>query len=183
MKTYQQAQQQAPAELGIAHMNALSEAMERLKQEHAELKLVLQEMEKQAVHIEASSDKQLSLQSLLHLRLWTLAFREELERHSNWEEEELFPFLNIYFNSNQVTSMAISICSIEKEHELAEQHIQSFLRAVHMLKANPEAISLDQAAAFLVHACRILQEHLVKEEEIFFPVAERILMDLDCLYS
>jgi hemerythrin-like domain-containing protein len=181
MERYQQPQTQA--EFGIAHMTALSEALERLKQEHGELKLVLQEMEKQAIQVETSTDKQGSLQSLLHLRLWTLAFREELERHSNWEEKELFPFLNAYFNSNMSPSMVPSFWTIEKDHELADEYMQSFLRAVHMLKANPAAMSINQAAAYLVHACRILQEHLAKEEELVFPLTEQVLSDMDCLFS
>ncbi|NHN33623.1 hemerythrin domain-containing protein [Paenibacillus agricola] len=181
MKRYQQPQ--VEAEFGVAHMTALSEALERLKQEHGELKLVLQEMEKQATQVELSNDKLGSMQSLLHLRLWTLAFREELERHSNWEEAELFPFLNAYFNSNMAPTMIPSFWTIEKDHELADEYMQSFLRAVHKLKANPEAMSLNQAAAYLVQACRILQEHFVKEEELVFPLTEQVLTDIDCLFS
>jgi hemerythrin-like domain-containing protein len=176
-------QHPSQSELGNAHMTALSEALERLKQEHGELKLVLQDMENQAKQVELLPDKAGAMQSLLHLRLWTLAFREELERHSSWEEKELFPFLAAYFHRELSPSMIPSFWSIEKDHELADEYMQSFLRAVHMLKANPEAMGLNQAAAYLVHACRILQDHLKQEEELVFPLAEQVLTDIDCLFS
>jgi hemerythrin-like domain-containing protein len=159
-------------ETGTAHVTELSESLERLRREHNELKQVLQEMETQARQVEQEPEKALSMKILLDLRLWTLAFREELERHSNWEEKELFPFLNQYFKSKKSPVMNPSFWALEKDHELADEYMQSFLRAVHALKANPEAMRLNQAAAYLVHACRILKEHLDKEELLIVPMTE-----------
>lgn len=171
--------QKPRVEMSKAPVTALSEGLERLKQEHGELKQVLLEMEKQAKQVESAPEQVGAMQSLLHLRLWALAFREELERHSNWEEQELFPFLASYIQRKMSPSILPSFWSLEKDHELADEHMQAFLRSVHWLKANRKAMSLKQAAAYLVQACHILQDHLAKEEQLVFPLAQQVLDDIN----
>ncbi|SFK77811.1 Hemerythrin HHE cation binding domain-containing protein [Paenibacillus sp. 1_12] len=171
--------QKPRVEMSKAPVTALSEGLERLKQEHGELKQVLLEMEKQAKQVESAPEHMGAMQSLLNLRLWALAFREELERHSNWEELELFPFLTSYIERKMSPSLLPSFWSLEKDHELADEHMQAFLRSVHLLKANPEAMSFKQAAAYLVQACHILQDHLAKEEQLVFPLTQQVLDDIN----
>lgn len=171
--------QKTRVEMTKAPMTAISEGLERLKQEHGELKQVLMEMEKQAKQVESAPERFGALQSLLNLRLWALAFREELERHSNWEELELFPFLTSYIERKMSPSILPSFWSLEKDHELADEHMQAFLRSVHLLKANPEAMGYNQAAAYLIQACHILQEHLTKEEQLVFPLTQQVLDDIN----
>lgn len=168
---------------GTAHITELSVLMERLKEEHIELRQVLDDMESQAVQAELEADKHRALASLLHLRLWTLAFKEELDRHSEWEERELFPFLNAYFNKSKVPTMTPSLWSLENDHELAMSYMQSFLRSVHGLKSDSDAMRMKQTAAYLTQACRMLRNHLEKEELIVYPMAEKVLTDIDSLFS
>ncbi|OXM84013.1 hemerythrin domain-containing protein [Paenibacillus rigui] len=171
------------ADSGTAHITELAVVLDRLKQEHSELMQVLTEMEEQAVQAELETDKHRALGSLLHLRLWTLAFKEELDRHSEWEEKELFPFLNAYFRHSAFPTVMASFLSLEKDHELAMNYMQSFLRSVHALKSDSDAMRMKQAAALLTHACRILRSHLEKEEQLVFPMTEKVLTDIDSLFS
>jgi len=171
------------ADPGTAHITELSVRMERLKQEHEELKQVLAEMEIQSVQAEQETDKHRALGQLLHLRLWTLAFKEELDRHSEWEEKELFPFLNTYFHRSSLPAVTPSFWSLEKEHELAMSYMQSFLRSVHALRSDADAMRMKQAAAYLSHACRMLKAHLEKEEQVVIPMTEKVLTDMDSLFS
>ncbi|NOU91766.1 hemerythrin [Paenibacillus sp. LMG 31456] len=170
-------------ESGTAHSTELSAALDRLTQEHGELMQVLLDMESQARQLEQETDMSKALPSLLHLRLWVKAFMQELERHSEWEKKELFPFLNNYFHQELSPSMIPSFWALEKDHELAEEYIQYFLRAVHEVKQESELGQLHQALAYLIHACRILKEHLAKEEQLVFPMTEQVLTDLDYLFS
>src|SRR4051794_25676713 len=110
---------QSRVESGTAHLTVLSEALDRLKQEHEELMQVLLEMEAQALELKQEEDITKAMSSLMHLKLWTAAFMEELERHSNWEEKELFPFLHDYFHKEMAPSIIPSFWMLEKDHELA----------------------------------------------------------------
>ncbi|WP_248925929.1 hemerythrin domain-containing protein [Paenibacillus hamazuiensis] len=174
---------QSLPESGAAHLTELSLSLDRLKQEHDELMQVLVELENKAKQVEQEDDTDTAIRLLLHLRLWTHAFKEELERHSNWEEKELFPFLNRYFRRQSAPSIIASFWTMEKDHELAADYLQSFLRAVHMARRDTEIERLHQTALYLIHACRILKEHLEKEERLIFPMTEEVLTDMDYLFS
>ncbi|MDF2963926.1 MAG: Hemerythrin cation binding domain protein [Paenibacillus sp.] len=164
-------------ESGTALLTELSEALERLKQEHGELMQVLVEMGQLAGQVEKHTSHNESIQTLFYLRLWTLGFMEELERHSHWEEKQLFPLLNGYFKTEHSPSGLPSFGMMEKDHELALEYMHSFLRAVHTLKSDPKAVSLSQAAACLIQACEMLKQHLMKEEKLVFPMTEQLFTD------
>ncbi|WP_179136156.1 hemerythrin domain-containing protein [Paenibacillus sp. 32352] len=171
------------ADLGTAHETELSEALDRLKREHDDLLHGLNELYAQARQVEREADHERTLPLLLQLRLRVQAFSEELERHSEWEEHELYPFLNDYFHRKHVPSIVPSLWMLEKDHELASDNLNAFLKAVHVIENNPEAMLPSQATAYLIHACRMLQEHLRQEEQIVFPMTEQILTDMDYLFS
>ncbi|MFE5323970.1 hemerythrin domain-containing protein [Paenibacillus sp. NPDC056579] len=166
-----------------AHVTELSALVDRLKEEHAELMQVLDEMEQQSVQAEQETDKSRAIGSLLHLRLWATAFQEELQKHSDWEERELYPFLNVYFHKHNKPSIVPSLWMLEKEHELAMDNMNSFFRAVHALRPDSDAMLIKRAAAYLTHSCRIMKEHLEKEQQFIFPLTDRALTDIDFLFS
>lgn len=170
-------------DLGTAHETELSEALDRLKREHDDLLRGMNELYAQARLAEREAVPKRALPLLLQLRLKVQALSEELERHSVWEEHELYPFLNDYFHRKHSPSIVPSLWMLEKDHELATDNLNSFLKAVHVIENNPEAMLPSQAAAYLIHACRILQEHLRREEQIVFPMTEQILTDMDYLFS
>ncbi|GAA4832877.1 hypothetical protein GCM10023310_07840 [Paenibacillus vulneris] len=166
-----------------AHPNGLYELVDRLKLEHAELMQVLLKMKEQSIQAEQEADKGKARGTLVHLRLWAMAFQEELDRHSKWEEEVLYPFLNVYFHKQNKPTIVPSLWMLEKDHERAMDHLSSFFRAVHALKPDSDAMQIKRAGAYLTQACRILIDHLEKEEEFVFPLTERVLTDIDYLFS
>ncbi|WP_282942733.1 hemerythrin domain-containing protein [Paenibacillus sp. RC67] len=170
-------------DLGTAHETELSEALDRLKLEHDDLLRGLNELYGQARLVEREDDLTQALLFLLQLRVKVVAFSVELERHSEWEEHELYPFLNDYFHRKHSPSIVPSLWMLEKDHELVTDNLNSFLKAVHVIENNSGAMMPSQAAAYLIHACRILQEHLRKEEQIVFPMTEQILKDMDYFFS
>lgn len=165
----------AQANSEITHDIALPQLLDRLKQDHAELLQVLMEMESQASQIERESDKKQAMVSLLYLRLWTLGFKEELQRHSEWEEQELFPMLNICCHGHNQRLDTPSLCDLERDHDLGMKYMDAFLRAVHALKSDSQAMPVKQAASYLLQACRILIKHLDQEERLIQPMMERQL--------
>jgi len=166
-----------------AHITELSLMVDRLKEEHGELMQVLLDMERQSIEAEREPDKGKAIQALLRLRLWAAAFQEELQKHSDWEEKELYPFLNIYFHKSSKPSIVPSIWMLEKEHELAMDNMNSFFRAVHALKPDSDDAAIRRAAAYLTHSCRILKDHLDKEQQFILPLTDQALTDLDYLFS
>ncbi|TVX99013.1 hemerythrin domain-containing protein [Paenibacillus cremeus] len=166
-----------------AHGTELSAALDRLKQEHGELMQDLLELENEAKQAGQESDFDPAIRLLTHLRFRTQAFMNEMEQHSRWEEQELFPFLNGYFHQQTAPSIAASFWRLEKEHELAGEYLQSFLKETDGLRRDSKLEQLHHAAAYLIHACRILKEHLEKEEQLVFPMTEEVLTDLDYLFS
>ncbi|NOU95900.1 hemerythrin [Paenibacillus sp. LMG 31456] len=161
----------------IAPEAELPKLLDRLKQDHAELLQVLMDLENQASQTEREADKNHAMVSLLHLRLWTLGFKEELNRHSEWEERELFPLLNICCQGHNTLSATPTLCDLEKDHELAMNYMDTFLRAVHALKSDSEAMPMKQAASYLTYACRILIKHLEQEEKLIYPLTEQVSTD------
>ncbi|MCS7460946.1 hemerythrin domain-containing protein [Paenibacillus doosanensis] len=170
-------------DLGTAHETELSEALERLKREHDDLLRALNGLYAKARLAERETDPKRALPLLLQLRLGVTAFLEELERHSEWEEHELYPFLNDYFHRKHAPSIVPSLWMLEKDHELATDNLNSYLKAVRVIESNPDAMLPSQAAGYLIHACRILQEHLRQEEQLVFPMTEQVLTDMDYLFS
>ncbi|MFD0679650.1 MULTISPECIES: hemerythrin domain-containing protein [unclassified Paenibacillus] len=162
----------------IALEAELPKLLDRLKQDHAELLQVLMDLENQASQTEQEADKNRAISSLLHLRLWTMGFKEELNRHSEWEERELFPLLNICCQGHNALSVTPTLCDLEKDHQLAMNYMDAFLRAVHALKSDSEAMPVKQAAAYLTHACRILIKHLEQEERLINPMTDQVSNDI-----
>lgn len=59
------------------------------------------------------------------------------------------------------------------EHEEARQHVRAMSSALLGAKENPHAKAtlLEHAKAYL----RLLHEHIIKEDEVLFPMADRLL--------
>ncbi|WP_426452173.1 hemerythrin domain-containing protein [Paenibacillus sp. S-38] len=168
---------------GEAHVTELSAAMDRLREEHEMLARLLEEMEEQAVRVGQAENRTQAWGRLQHLRLWTIGVMQELDAHSGWEEETLFPFLASYFRLRQEPTMIPSLWMMEKEHAMAEEYVETFMREFHKLRADSPKEEMKKAAGLLIQACYILKSHLAKEEQIVFPLAEQVLTDVDYLFA
>ncbi|AMQ22548.1 hypothetical protein A0V43_06455 [Geobacillus sp. JS12] len=105
-------------------------------------------------------------------RRWTKSFVAVLDPHSEREEGVLFPMMAKYIGR---TTGPIAV--MEYEHEQAKARLAMFLEKTAQL---PENIDKGQAltlAGAVIEAHHILDEHFMKEENVLFPMAERLLSD------
>ncbi|MEK8126484.1 hemerythrin domain-containing protein [Paenibacillus filicis] len=159
------------------------EAIERLKDEHEELRSRLMDIRRQGDAVTKLKSAAEAALQLGELKISIGALMESLDRHAHWEEQELFPLLTRYFNKVQGPSILPSIWVMEKDHELAHMFVQSFYDAVDGPAIEGEKIHVKNAASHLIQACLILTEHLNLEEEVVYPMADQILTDIDSLFS
>lgn len=98
-------------------------------------------------------------------------FDSRLERHIHWEEEILFPAVEgerpeLIHGPGQVMRM---------EHEEIRRLKKS---AVECLKKSSNDSSMfGQAGALLEQVLHVLQDHNMKEEQIYYPMADSLLSE------
>ncbi|MCZ8518194.1 MULTISPECIES: hemerythrin domain-containing protein [Paenibacillus] len=100
------------------------------------------------------------------------ALRSELELHSLWETEDLFPMLMELFGTPEGHIIVTSLWMLEKEHELADEFFDSFFREVGDLKAGRRDAALIRVLEDLMQAIRLVREHLEAEEELLLPLMQ-----------
>lgn len=150
----------------------LCAGLERLKQEHGPLRELKQRMLELAQAIVGDEEKQNWKERLLVLRESVQALVNELDPHSEREEGVLFPMMAQYIGR---TFGPIAV--MEYEHDQAKQRLASFLTKTAEL---PETVGRESAAVLaneVIEAYHILAEHFMKEENVLFPMAERLLSD------
>ncbi|KRE57808.1 hemerythrin domain-containing protein [Paenibacillus sp. Soil750] len=171
--------------LGIASSNPveLEYATDRLVAEHEELRSRLKMIEAGAKEVILVDDPVRGVELVQDLRKQTSLFVKVLERHSEWEEHDLFPFLSGYFHRESVPSILPSFWVLEKDHELGMSFIESFQEMSKVVRPTAGQKQLAEAAGHLVQACLILNDHLTMEEQLVFPLAEKVLTDLESFFS
>ncbi|MFB6365455.1 hemerythrin domain-containing protein [Paenibacillus elgii] len=170
------------ASVQSARPTRFMDAVDRLKEEHDALKIRLSAVQAKAQSVGKMKTVPEAMALLQQLREEITDFRTELDRHATWEERELFPLLCNYFNKYSGPSMMPSFWVMEKDHELAETFIDSFIESVDRLSL-PTREAIRETSSHLIQACLILNEHLNLEEDIVYPMAEQILDDIDSLFS
>jgi regulator of cell morphogenesis and NO signaling len=171
------------AAIASSNPAGLTFATERLKEEHEDLRATLKILETNAKEVILLEDSTRGLQALQELRKQTQQFMEKLEQHSDWEEQELFPFLQQYFHRQPAPSIMPSFWVLEKDHQLGISFIESFNEAV--IEVSPIVVKkqLAEAASNLLQACLILNDHFTMEEQLIYPLTEKVLTDLDYFFS
>lgn len=100
-------------------------------------------------------------------------FVAELEPHSNREEDILFEMMVKYIGRE-----GGPIAVMEYEHHTAKLNLKAFFDKVAQIKIANENISMEKGLE-LIHHVKIvyatLTEHFKKEEQILFPMAEKML--------
>ncbi|MEH7012973.1 hemerythrin domain-containing protein [Neobacillus niacini] len=96
-------------------------------------------------------------------------FKEALDPHSEREEGVLFPMMGVYIGT---TSGPIAV--MEYEHDQAKAKIYEFLEKADSTQIVEEKKT---SAELVKDAYYILTEHFAKEENVLFPMAERMLSD------
>ncbi|MBH5317579.1 hemerythrin domain-containing protein [Paenibacillus sp. GSMTC-2017] len=165
----------------------------RLEEEHEKLKAKCSILCELSIRTASSSGRYGTLQMLKNLRQHAEAMLLDLEHHSKWEDEELFPVFSRYFRKSTEPTILPSLWVLEKDHELALQFFESFLQVSRTLIAVMQIDKdcsdlrlkekLKEGCNQLTQGCFILSGHFQMEEELIFPLANQILTDIDYLFS
>ncbi|NSL52171.1 hemerythrin domain-containing protein [Calidifontibacillus erzurumensis] len=144
----------------------LSEGLQILVDEHAPLRKSLETLESYSNKIEFEEEKATVFQQLIQE---VKAFNENLSRHSAKEEDHLFTMMEKYIGKN-----GGPIAVMEYEHQMAHGYINQFLQNIesHKEQTNDDMI---ENANLIKNAKQILLDHFAKEEQVLYPMAEKLL--------
>ncbi len=140
------------------------------KDEHAPLRSMMDAFNETAQKVMAY---EVSAQPLFNLlREQVTAFALALKKHARKEDDVLFPMMAVHIGREYGP-----IAVMENEHEQAEMNLERFLEA-----AGPDGTELGNEevkfiAGYAVFAYSILTQHFNKEENVLFPMAQRILSE------
>jgi regulator of cell morphogenesis and NO signaling len=153
--------------LGGMPQAELSKGLKQLKSEHPPLLEQLEGMYQLTQKVDQEIDIETNFTGLITK---VKEFKAALDPHSEREEGILFPMMGVYIGT---TSGPIAV--MEYEHDQAKSNIGAFLAQVESdLDSNEEK---KKAAELIQNAYFILTEHFSKEENVLFPMAERMLTD------
>lgn len=141
--------------------------LQQLKDEHGPLRAQMEAYYIKAQEIDGASDYRAFIEDLAVL---VRGFEANLAPHSEREEGVLFPMMGKYIGRE-----AGPIAVMEYEHDEAKKNLKTFLDKMEQL---PETLEKDEAkeiASYAVNAYLTLSEHFMKEENVLFPMAERML--------
>jgi regulator of cell morphogenesis and NO signaling len=151
---------------GGASQGEMSKGLEQLKGEHPSLLSQLDGLYHLTQLIEQGVEVEKNFTELIHK---VEKFKSDLDPHSEREEGVLFPMMGVYIGT---TSGPIAV--MEYEHDQAKSKIGEFLEK----SGDNQTIDSKKNLAMLVkNAYFILTEHFSKEENVLFPMAERMLSD------
>jgi iron-sulfur cluster repair protein YtfE (RIC family) len=153
-----------------AHVT-LCEPLARLKQEHGVLREQMDAYARMAEEIGRDPEKTDWREPLAELKKRVDAFVQELDPHSEREEEFLFPLMAAHIGSRQVGPIAV----MEYEHELAKRHLKTFGEAMERVRGPVDAERGKEIASHALQAHAVLTDHFLKEENVLFPMAETML--------
>ncbi|MFE8703568.1 hemerythrin domain-containing protein [Cytobacillus sp. FJAT-54145] len=144
----------------------LSKGLRQLKEEHPSLLKQLENLLFTCNRIDANDEREEAFTSLIDQ---VKAFFHELEPHSEREEGVLFPMMETYIGKEMGP-----IAVMEYEHDQAKECIGTFLKATNNKSefTNEEIIKYSHV---IKNAYYILVDHFAKEENILFPMAEKLL--------
>ncbi|WP_321166181.1 hemerythrin domain-containing protein [Bacillus sp. FJAT-28004] len=149
----------------------LCEPLARLKKEHDPLRKQMEDLAFSVNTIVSENGSDRWQLELVDLEIKVETFMKELGPHSEQEEGVLFPMM-----ANYIGRTTGPIAVMEYEHDQAKENLKIF--QVSMKKLDLKIINLNRAKeiALYVHkAYTILTDHFLKEENILFPLAEKML--------
>ncbi|PLS06580.1 hemerythrin [Neobacillus cucumis] len=153
--------------LGSMGQGQLSEGIARLKSEHPALRAQMEDL----YSLTQKIDQEINLvENFNELIIKVKEFKNDLDPHSEREEGVLFPMMGVYIGT---TSGPIAV--MEYEHDQAKANISAFLN-----QAEAGEFTTDEKkklAELIQNAYFILTDHFLKEENVLFPMAERMLSD------
>lgn len=143
----------------------LSEGLQILIDEHIPLRSSLETLLSLCNKVVAEEEKEAVF---IQLNEEVREFNENLKHHSAREEDHLFNMMEIYLGKS-----GGPIAVMEYEHERAHGFINEFLKNTE----DQSTQTLDEMvknAALIKDAYHTLIEHFSKEEQVLYPMAERM---------
>ncbi|NRD78678.1 hemerythrin domain-containing protein [Bacillus sp. BRMEA1] len=144
----------------------LSAGLKQLKNEHPPLLQELDGLYSLTQKIDEEVETETTFGELI---IKVKEFKDHLDKHSEREEGVLFPMMGVYIG----TSIG-PIAAMEYEHDQAKLNISTFLSQVEQHDCLTNA-KRKELAQYIQNAYFILTEHFAKEENVLFPMAERML--------
>ena len=98
---------------------------------------------------------------------------EEMDRHCRYEEEVQFPYLRALSEGRRVDG--VSVNEFRKQHSEVEEKLDDFRNIV--MKYLPESCDGNSRFYALLELCDITEDlrcHMLLEEYVLFPLAERL---------
>jgi regulator of cell morphogenesis and NO signaling len=147
----------------------LSEGLARLKGEHPALRAQMEEL----YGLTQNIDQELNVEENFYKLIKKVKeFKGALDPHSEREDGVLFPMMGAYIGT---TSGPIAV--MEYEHDQAKSNIGAFLDKAEVGESTTDEKKM--LAELVQNAYFILTDHFNKEENVLFPMAERMLSDLE----
>ncbi|WP_052947476.1 hemerythrin domain-containing protein [Aneurinibacillus tyrosinisolvens] len=153
------------AAMGNFDVSSYCDAIQMLLNEHPPLVARIHKLAEGAKWLDDAADGQWN-EGIQGLCEQEASFRIDLEIHSAKEEEGLFPVLGRHIGTQQGP-----IAVMEWEHSEAKRLLSAF---EGQIKHREQA---GEAAASLLGACETLLSHFAKEENVLFPMAQKILSE------
>ncbi|MDG5787109.1 hemerythrin domain-containing protein [Evansella sp. AB-P1] len=147
--------------------------LQQLYDEHPSLLDKMAEFNKMVMQFENSEDTLNWNEAIEQLNEKLIVFVTELEPHSDREEDVLFEMM-----VKHIGREGGPIPVMEHEHHTAKQNLKEFFTKVSEIKGINEEISKEKAFELFHHVKIIyttLTDHFMKEEQILFPMAEKML--------
>ena len=148
----------------------LCQPLQTLKNEHGPLTVQMEKLYEASIKVGNDSSIDNWVEQIVDLKTNVVAFVQDLEFHSECEEDVLFPMMANYIG-REIGPIAV----MEYEHEQAKLHLKNFLEKTSDLYSEVNGEEAKGIANLVVQAYLILMEHFAKEENILFPMAEQML--------
>lgn len=150
----------------------LCEPLQTLKNEHGPLTAQMEKLHETSIKVGSNSSIDNWVEQIAALKTDVIAFVQHLTPHSEREEGVLFPMMAKYIGRE-----AGPIAVMEYEHDQAKLHLETFLAKTAHLNGEIKGKEAKDLAELVNQAYFILTEHFSKEENVLFPMAERMLSD------
>jgi regulator of cell morphogenesis and NO signaling len=143
----------------------LSEGLLKLVNEHPPLRELLENLSSLCNKVEVEEEKEASFKQLIGE---VMDFSTKLEYHSSREENYLFRMMEVYLGKD-----GGPIAVMEYEHEQAKGFISEFLKNANDL-SQLTSDEMMTNATLVKNAYYTLLDHFAKEEQVLYPMAERM---------
>lgn len=143
----------------------LSEGLLKLVNEHPPLRDQLENLSSLCNKVEIEEEKEASFEQLIRE---VIDFSTRLEYHSAREEDYLFRMMEVYIGKD-----GGPIAVMEYEHEQAKGFISEFLKNTKDHSQLTPAEMMNNAT-LIKNAYYTLLDHFAKEEQVLYPMAERM---------